>query len=60
MVRYVPPEQFDTLAEEAKARGFKGVASGPYVRSSFNAERLFLDCKLVQLSNPGNGTGIDA
>jgi len=41
VVRYVPPDEFDAFAAEAKAKGFKGVAAGPYVRSSFKAERLF-------------------
>lgn len=38
--RYVPPEQFDAWAETAKSLGFKGVASGPLVRSSFRAAEL--------------------
>jgi len=41
IVRYVPPEEFDALKEQAESRGFTGVASGPYVRSSFKAEDLF-------------------
>ena len=32
---------FDEFKEEAQARGFTGVASGPYVRSSYHAEQLF-------------------
>jgi lipoic acid synthetase len=39
--RYYPPEDFDNLATEAKALGFTGVASGPFVRSSYFAETLF-------------------
>jgi lipoic acid synthetase len=38
--RYVTPEQFDRWADEARALGFKGVASGPLVRSSFRAGEL--------------------
>ncbi|MBF0531067.1 MAG: lipoyl synthase, partial [Deltaproteobacteria bacterium] len=39
--RYVPPEEFDPLAEKAAEMGFLGCASGPYVRSSYRAEELF-------------------
>lgn len=39
--RYVPPETFDAYAREAIRLGFGGVASGPMVRSSYNADRLF-------------------
>ncbi|WP_146396152.1 lipoyl synthase [Pseudobythopirellula maris] len=35
--RYVPPTTFDGWADEARAMGFKAVASGPMVRSSFRA-----------------------
>ena len=41
VIRYVPPEEFEGYKDEAIARGFKGVASGPYVRSSFQAEILY-------------------
>ncbi len=36
--RYVTPEQFRAFGEEAKKMGFKNVASGPNVRSSYHAE----------------------
>lgn len=35
--RYVHPDAFAEYADEAYAMGFKGVASGPMVRSSFRA-----------------------
>lgn len=38
--RYVEPEQFEAWAEEARALGFKAVACGPLVRSSFRAGAL--------------------
>ena len=41
VVRYVPPDEFDDLKQRALSLGFTGVASGPYVRSSFNAENLY-------------------
>lgn len=37
VVEYVTPEQFKSYEEEAYARGFSHVASGPFVRSSYNA-----------------------
>ncbi len=39
VVRYVPPEEFDELADIARELGFLGVASGPLVRSSYFAEK---------------------
>jgi len=37
---YIPPSWFSFYEEEAYKLGFKGVASGPFVRSSYLAERL--------------------
>jgi len=39
LARYYTPEEFDELAAEAKALGFRHVESGPLVRSSYHAER---------------------
>jgi lipoic acid synthetase len=39
--RWVTPQEFDELAEEAAAIGFVGVLSGPLVRSSYRAGRLY-------------------
>jgi lipoic acid synthetase len=39
--RWVKPEEFVELADEATARGFAGVMSGPLVRSSYRAGRLY-------------------
>ncbi|QDV71375.1 Lipoyl synthase [Rosistilla carotiformis] len=38
--RYVTPEEFDELGEIAKKLGFKQVASGPFVRSSYHARDM--------------------
>jgi lipoic acid synthetase len=38
--RYVSPEQFDGFAAHARALGFREVAAGPLVRSSYHAEQL--------------------
>ena len=39
--RWVTPEEFDAWAHEAEAVGFLGVLSGPLVRSSYRAGRLY-------------------
>jgi lipoyl synthase len=39
--RWVRPEEFIELCEEAEEIGFTGVLSGPLVRSSYRAGRLF-------------------
>jgi len=39
--RFVPPEEFDSLKDEALQLGFRGVTSGPTVRSSYGAEELY-------------------
>ena len=39
--KYYRPEEFDELANIAKELGFAGVASGPFVRSSYHAETLY-------------------
>ncbi|MCI4366953.1 MAG: lipoyl synthase [Thermoplasmata archaeon] len=38
---FVLPEEFDRLADLARAYGFSGVESGPLVRSSYRAEALY-------------------
>lgn len=40
--RYVTPEEFEFWQKEAQDMGFKYVASGPLVRSSYRAGELFL------------------
>jgi lipoyl synthase len=47
--RWVKPDEFVALREEALALGFAGVMSGPLVRSSYRAGRLYaqaLDARL--------------
>jgi lipoic acid synthetase len=36
--RYVPPDEFEVLKQEAEKLGFSSVASGPMVRSSYHAD----------------------
>ena len=38
--RYVPPAEFDELRLIATSMGFKKVASGPFVRSSYHARDM--------------------
>jgi lipoic acid synthetase len=40
VARYIPPAEFDELAEIAKKLGFQKVASGPFVRSSYHADEM--------------------
>lgn len=45
VVEYVSPEMFEIYKEEALARGFSHVASGPLVRSSYLAEQALPSLK---------------
>ena len=40
IIRYVTPDEFEDFRTQALARGFKGVASAPLVRSSYQAGEL--------------------
>ncbi len=44
--RFVPPGEFDEIAAEARALGFRSVAAGPFVRSSYNAAEVFAAIRL--------------
>jgi lipoic acid synthetase len=41
VVRYIPPEEFEGYKKIGEEMGFKSVASGPFVRSSFHAAQMF-------------------
>lgn len=41
VARYYTPEEFEALAAAARRAGFRGVVSGPLVRSSYEAGRLY-------------------
>ena len=43
VARWVPPEEFEHWREEASGLGFAGVMSGPLVRSSYRAGRLYAE-----------------
>jgi lipoic acid synthetase len=40
VARYLPPAEFEELAILARSIGFKKVASGPFVRSSYHADEM--------------------
>jgi lipoic acid synthetase len=40
VARYVSPEEFEALAVMARRLGFRHVASGPFVRSSYHADEM--------------------
>jgi lipoic acid synthetase len=46
--RWVHPEEFVELKDEADAIGFLGVLSGPLVRSSYRAGRLYAQSMLAK------------
>ncbi|KGM10791.1 lipoyl synthase [Cellulomonas carbonis] len=62
--RWVKPEEFVALSEEAERIGFLGVMSGPLVRSSYRAGRLWaqamtrrgqeIPAALAHLATPGS------
>lgn len=39
--RYVTPEEFELFRQKGLSKGFFEVASGPFVRSSYRADRIF-------------------
>jgi lipoic acid synthetase len=45
--RYVPPEEFDELGAVARSMGFRKVASGPLVRSSYHAREMAEDGRVA-------------
>ncbi len=40
VARYLPPEEFEELGRLARSIGFADVASGPFVRSSYHADKM--------------------
>ena len=41
VARYIHPDEFNNYANKAAELGFKGIASGPFVRSSYRAALMF-------------------
>jgi len=50
--RYWDPEEFDRLEEEGRALGFLHVASGPLIRSSYNAEETLRTARSRSIVHP--------
>ncbi len=48
VVEYITPDKFDWLKEIAERKGFKHVASGPLVRSSYHAADFRPEADLIQ------------
>ena len=49
--RWVKPQEFVDFADEAKSIGFLGVMSGPLVRSSYRAGRLYRQAMEARVTN---------
>lgn len=41
VARFIPPEEFEEYKKSGEEMGFRAVASGPFVRSSFHASEMF-------------------
>jgi lipoyl synthase len=52
--RWVKPEEFVAWSERATELGFSGVMSGPLVRSSYRAGRLFAQAMQMRASRQGS------
>jgi lipoic acid synthetase len=55
--RWVHPDEFVELAAEAEEVGFAGVLSGPLVRSSYRAGRLYRQALDARLPAGGSTAG---
>lgn len=60
LVRYVSPEEFERYREHGLSLGFKYVASGPLVRSSYRAAEAFLKGVLQSDAERAGGAGESA
>jgi lipoic acid synthetase len=54
VARYVSPQEFERWAETARRAGFKIVAAGPLVRSSYHADEM-----IAPLSKPLESKGVN-
>ena len=52
VARWVPPAEFEHWRAEAMRLGFAGVMSGPLVRSSYRAGRLYAEALLARGNEP--------
>jgi lipoic acid synthetase len=51
VARFVHPDEFVELQQEAEDIGFLGVLSGPLVRSSYRAGRLYASAVAARANN---------
>ncbi len=56
--RWVRPEEFVELSQEAEEIGFAGVMSGPLVRSSYRAGRLYKQAMDRRRSEERDAVGV--
>ena len=59
VAEWVSPERFAGYRAMGERRGFRYVASGPLVRSSYRAAELFLRGEIAARAGPGRGAGKD-
>jgi lipoic acid synthetase len=58
VVEYVHPDVFSAYESEARRKGFKGVVSSPFVRSSYRAGELYRTAACLPAGSPaGNSPG---
>jgi lipoic acid synthetase len=55
--RWVTPQEFEELDEEAREIGYAGVLSGPLVRSSYRAGRLYREATLARAARTTDQPG---
>lgn len=53
LTKYINPAEFAELEQTGLTMGFRGIASGPFVRSSFNAASLYQRVKNQKYQNMG-------
>jgi lipoic acid synthetase len=57
--RFLPPQEFQRLREEALAEGMAKVFSGPLVRSSYLADEIFRELGWRSRLSPHEGRTLD-
>src|SRR5690606_15411751 len=55
--RFYKPEEYEELAQDARARGFLYVAAGPLVRSSYKAAEFFIEGVIHQRARKSEQEG---
>jgi lipoic acid synthetase len=58
--KYWTPEEFESVGEMARSKGFLYVASGPMVRSSYRAAELFMKGKIENLKAVPQGVALQS